>query len=863
MTSSPAAPIQPAARPVRGRSGLRAWVHPTGLLALLLAAPVAFVLWAAANRPARPPDFQGPIGGLVFSPFQRGQDPEPGAWPSAEQIRADLGRAAALTGRIRTESVRGPLAEVPALAAGLPLRITLGARIDGRSYHDAAELGRLIAIAHANRNVERVLVGNETLLRGALAPEQLVAAIGLVRASIGVPVSTSEPWQVWLKNPALARAVDFIAIPLLPHGEGIAVDDAVPFVLDKIEQVAAAYPGKPVVVGAVGWPSVGADIGAAHASRINQAAFLRAFLVAARQRGLDYFVTEAFDQPWRAGLGSRAGGSWGVLDSERRAKWPLTGPVRETPDWPLWAVLSIAAASLLAGALMARRPDMRLVGKLTVAALAQFAVATLAGALIATSGPYLGPLAALAWGGSAASQALLVPLLLVSGFTLAETLWAGRPRNCPRLLPASSDAALPKVSIHVPICNEPPERVRRTLDALARLHYPAFEVLVADHNTTDPALWEPVAEHCARLGARFRFFHLGVWPGHKAGALNFALNRTVSDAEVIALLDAGTLVAPDWLRCAASLFERPDLGMLESPQHCRDEGGSWLMRPMRWVRHGTMPLFRKRAVLAVGGWAEWCFGAEAAEVAVRLRRAGWRALYVPQSFGGGIMPDDFAALRRERFRLACGATRILRRHWTALLDPFGSRFVSVWLWWLEDALGLAFMLAALVWSAGLIWAPQGAEFPTPLFLLPSLGLIASKLLRVFAMHSRRNLAGRAGMVIAMLALSHATATGVWRGLAAVRPIPGTPAQAQPHGLAAVRQELLLVLAAWTAALAVGATHGLASGQARLWCAVLLFQSAPYVAAVVTAAAALPGRMPDRTHRQTAGMPAPDLSAAGD
>ena len=83
-------------------------------------------------------------------------------------------------------------------------------------------------------------------------------------------------------------------------------------------------------------------------------------------------------------------------------------------------------------------------------------------------------------------------------------VWQRRLRRSP-----APHAPLPKVSIHLPICNEPPQMVRQTLDALAGLDYPDFEVLVIDNNTSDPALWEPVAEHCARLGARFRFFHLG------------------------------------------------------------------------------------------------------------------------------------------------------------------------------------------------------------------------------------------------------------------------------------------------------------------------------------------------------------------
>ena len=69
-----------------------------------------------------------------------------------------------------------------------------------------------------------------------------------------------------------------------------------------------------------------------------------------------------------------------------------------------------------------------------------------------------------------------------------------------------------------------------TLDALARLDYPNFEVLVIDNNTQDEAVWRPVEAHCARLGARFRFFHVDPLAGFKAGALNFALRQTAPDA---------------------------------------------------------------------------------------------------------------------------------------------------------------------------------------------------------------------------------------------------------------------------------------------------------------------------------------------
>jgi exo-beta-1,3-glucanase (GH17 family)/cellulose synthase/poly-beta-1,6-N-acetylglucosamine synthase-like glycosyltransferase len=869
-------------------------------------------LWAAVNRPVRIPDFQGQVGGLDFSPFQRGQSPETGTWPAPAQIRADLVRAAALTGRIRTYSVQGDFAAIPALAAGLPLRITLGAWIDGHPLADAAELDRLVSTARANRNVERVLVGNETLLRRDLTAPQLIAAIRRVRASLRVPVSTAEPWHVWLKHPELAREVDYITIHLLPYWEGLSVDDALRFSLDKLNQVRAAYPDKPIVIGEIGWPSNGVDVGAATASRVNQAAFLRRFFIAARQLGLDYFVMEAFDQPWKTSFEGRAAGYWGVLDLDRHAKWPLTGPVREVPCWPFWAGGSVAAGILLAGALLARRVDIRLTGKLVFAALTQVFVAGLTGMLLAMSGRYLDVPTALVWSVLAASQVLLLLLLLANGFELAETVWGGVGRRGPQLLPAAPATHLPKVSIHLPICNEPAHLVFRTLDALAMLDYPSFEVLVVDNNTTDPALWEPVAEHCARLGARFRFFHLGAWPGFKAGALNFALRQTAEDAEIVGVLDSDYVVSSDWLRCTVPQFARPGLGVMQSPQDYRDNDGSFFKRLMFWeyagffqlgmvtrnernaiIQHGTMSLIRKQALLAVGGWAEWCI-CEDAELGLRLLRAGWQALYAPRSFGRGVMPDDFAAFRRQRFRWAYGAMRICRRHWVALLDPFnreltlGQRwhFVTGWLPWLGDALGLVFLLVGLAWSVGLILAPARTEFPTALFMLPSIGLFAFKLVHSLGLYRDRvpcGLADRIGAVIAGLALSHTIAKAVWRGMAGGgRPFLRTPkigrvpatarTPAFVHGLMMAREELALLLATWAAMIGVGEVHTLATWETRLWCAVLLTQSVPYAASVLVAvAAALPAPIAGLARPATGvrhpapamARPAADWSAAGD
>ncbi len=857
-----------------------------GILAALLAFLLAIALWAALLRPVAVPDYvpsraaAGAIGGLALSPFQRGQSPPSGIEPSRAEVRADLVLAAGLTRRVRTYSVAGMQGEIPALAEGLKLRITAGAWLDGHVESDTAELGRLIALAGAHRNIERVLVGNETLLRHDLTPAQLIRYIGRVRQAIRQPVSTAEPWHVWLAHPELAASVDFITIHLLPYWEGLPVDQSLRYVMDRLAAVQAAYPGKPVVIGEVGWPSDGVDVGAAHASRVNEAAFLRQFFTRAAARGLDYFVMEAFDQPWKTAQEGRAAGYWGMLDLDRHAKWALTGPVSELPGWPGWAVPAAGLAALLTVLLLAARPDMAMAGRLVLAGLAQALAGLLACLLLTMAGKYLSAPAAALWGALALGQTVLALLLLADGFELTETLWGRRWSRAYRPQAAPVSAALPKVSLHLPICNEPPAMVCQTLDALARLDYPAFEVLVIDNNTTDPALWEPVAEHCARLGARFRFYHLGRHPGFKAGALNFAARHAAPDAAIIGVLDSDYVVAPDWLRCMVPAFADPGIGFVQSPQDYRDGAASWFKTIMFWeyagffrlgmvtrnernaiIQHGTMTLIRRPALEAIGGWAEWCI-TEDAELGLRLFRAGWRAAYAPQGFGRGLMPDDFAAYRRQRFRWAYGAMRICRAHAGALCNPrdrsltLGQRwhFVTGWLPWVGDALGLLFLLMGLAWSIGLIAAPQRFEFPVVLFMLPSVLLFGFKLAHLLLLYRERVPCGwaeRLGAAVAGLALSHTIARAVWQGLLGRRvPFRRTPklaaAPAIVQGLAMAGEEAAFLVLTWAALAGVGAAHHVWSGggtvEARLWCAVLFTQSLPYVASVgVSVLAAVPAR----------------------
>jgi len=48
-------------------------------------------------------------------------------------------------------------------------------------------------------------------------------------------------------------------------------------------------------------------------------------------------------------------------------------------------------------------------------------------------------------------------------------------------------------------------------------------------------------------------------------------------------------------------------------------------------------------------------------------RAGWHGLHVDETFGRGIMPLTFEALKGQRYRWCFGGIQILRMHWPSMI----------------------------------------------------------------------------------------------------------------------------------------------------------------------------------------------------
>ena len=244
-----------------------------------------------------------------------------------------------------------------------------------------------------------------------------------------------------------------------------------------------------------------------------------------------------FDQPWKTFEGG-VGPYWGMFNTDRAPKFAWSGPLTPPDHWKL------AALAVLVGVLLSL-PILTLtgatVGQVTLLAAAAHAVGSWFAIVFAFwNGHYFVPGAAFAFG---LGLLLLVPLILIALARIEEiaaVAFGREPRrlvSAPALAPEMS--AMPKVSIHIPAYREPPEMLKLTLDSIARLEYPNFECIVIINNTPDPALWQPVEEHCRTLGERFKFLREDKCQGFKAGALRIAMAHTASDAEVIGVLEIG------------------------------------------------------------------------------------------------------------------------------------------------------------------------------------------------------------------------------------------------------------------------------------------------------------------------------------
>ncbi|HYC65998.1 MAG TPA: hypothetical protein VEC14_14810, partial [Reyranellaceae bacterium] len=388
------------------------------ILVLLVTVAATLGGWRMLDARIDAADMANPVHGVTYAPWAKDQDPieakssgvfsflrtalneepPPPVKPNKDQVAHDFGVLAGRTKYVRTYRTTDGGEFMPELAQRYGLKLVPGAWIYsanearqqfGReaSEVNGEETRALIRMANQHPAiVERVLVGNENILRwdalkdqrspNAVSPAQLIREIRNVKRNVKVPVSTAEPWHVWIHYPELANAVDFLAVHVLPYWDEQSSHTPLGYVQEKINLLRERYPNKNIIVTEIGWPSNGASRRSPgsglvkHATPAEQAKNIRDMVAWLSSQNISFFIVEAFDQPWKAyDLEGKAGGYWGLWDADRAQKFPWAGPLQRFPQWRSWALGSLAVALPLIAWFLWRWRDLSLTGQIAFAGL--------------------------------------------------------------------------------------------------------------------------------------------------------------------------------------------------------------------------------------------------------------------------------------------------------------------------------------------------------------------------------------------------------------------------------------------------------------------------------------------------------------
>jgi cellulose synthase (UDP-forming) len=251
---------------------------------------------------------------------------------------------------------------------------------------------------------------------------------------------------------------------------------------------------------------------------------------------------------------------------------------------------------------------------------------------------------------------LLLCLLSYSTWRLRSP-HLGNPESPPRL----------SVDILVPCCGEPLEIIQTTLKAVGRITYHPMEVYVLDDGAS-----EPVAALAQSLGFHYLSRTQAGLPraNSKSGNLNFGMSQ--SRGELILVLDADQVPAPEILNRLVGFFGQSQVGYVQSKQaFFLPEGDPFYNRDKVFyetiqlsnnqanavISCGSGVVYRRQALQEIGGFASWNL-LEDFTTSYELASHGWRGVYYPQALSRGLAPATLAGVYHQRLQWCLDTMRL-------------------------------------------------------------------------------------------------------------------------------------------------------------------------------------------------------------
>ena len=301
----------------------------------------------------------------------------------------------------------------------------------------------------------------------------------------------------------------------------------------------------------------------------------------------------------------------------------------------------------------------------------------------------------------------------------------------------STPAYWPPITILIAAYNEE-TLIGETLQSIAALEYPGeLEILVLDDGSTDGTA-EAVRSQAALFpagGAKRMELVANRQNRGKAQVLNDGLQR--ASHELIVTIDADTLLQKG---CIVSLVEHlaashPDTMAIAGTVLVANSFETWVTRAQQWdyfhgiaavkrmqsMYHGTLvaqgafSIYRRRALLEMGGWPDTV--GEDIVLTWALLDRDYRIGHAEDAIAWTHAPEKFGALARQRKRWARGMIEALAIHRNLLRKP---RLRTMFIWWnllfvsVDVTFTFAFIPGLILALFGIFWLAG----PVTLLVLP-------------------------------------------------------------------------------------------------------------------------------------------------